>query len=97
VSWPARPVLASTLLWLAVVGSALAVAVVSFDCRAAYAQLAELQRSGEQHQEQYRYLLLEQSAYGSMQRVESVAADRLAMRVASSSEVTVVYSAAVTP
>jgi cell division protein FtsL len=95
MSWPARPVLISSLLWLAVLGSALAVAVVSFACRTAYAELAELQRSGEQYQEQYRYLLLEQSAYGSMQRVESVAAEQLAMRVASSEEITVVFAAAV--
>ncbi len=95
MSWPARPVLATSLLWLAVLGSALAVAVVSFACRTAYAELAELQRSGEQHQEQYRYLLLEQSAYGSMQRVETVATQQLSMRVASSSEITVVSAAAV--
>ncbi|TFH68414.1 cell division protein FtsL [Gammaproteobacteria bacterium LSUCC0057] len=78
------------LLWLAVLASALAVAVVSYQCRAAFAELAELQRSGERHQEQYRYLLLEQSAYGSMQRVESVAATELTMRAPASSEITVV-------
>jgi len=85
-----RAVIWVSVLWLVVLMSALAVAVVSFQSRSAFAELAELQRDGEQIQERYRYLLLEQSAYGSMQRVESVAAAELAMRAPLSREITVV-------
>lgn len=91
MSSAARNTLAVTLLWLAVLVSALAVAWTSYENRSAYSHLAELQRVGEGFQEQYRYLLLEQSAYGSMQRVESVAAQQLGMRAAQRSEITVVF------
>lgn len=91
MSSAARNTLTVTLLWVSVLVSALAVAWASYENRSAYSRLAELQRIGEGFQEQYRYLLLEQSAYGSMQRVESVAAQELGMRAAHRSEITVVF------
>ena len=78
------------LLWLAVVGSALAVAWVNHLCRERYAQLARLERDATEMQQVYRNYLLEQSAWGSLQRIEVVAGEQLQMRTPAAKDVIMV-------
>lgn len=68
------------LLWVVVVVSALAVAFVSHLCREKYAQLTAMEREANQLQVDYGKYLLEQSAWGSLQRIENMAANTLRMR-----------------
>ena len=68
------------VLWLLVVVSALAVAFVSHQCREKYGQLAAMEREANQLQVDYGKYLLEQSAWGSLQRIENMAANNLQMR-----------------
>ena len=56
--------------------SALAVAFVSHVCRQKYDQLTALEREKNQLQVAYGKYLLEQSAWGSLQRIETMAKDR---------------------
>ncbi len=72
----AKPVM---VLWLLVLVSALSVAFVSHLCRQKYAQLTELEREANQLQVDYGKYLLEQSAWGSLQRIENMAAKNLQM------------------
>lgn len=68
------------LLWVVVVVSALAVAFVSHLCREKYSQLTAMEREANQLQVDYGKYLLEQSAWGSLQRIENMAANNLQMR-----------------
>lgn len=68
------------LLWAMVLSSALAVAFVSHVCRQKYDQLTALEREKNQLQVAYGKFLLEQSAWGSLQRVETMAKDSLNMQ-----------------
>ena len=67
------------LLWSGVLASAVAVAYFSHVCREQYAQLTALQRQANELQVEYGRYLLELSAWGSLQRVESMATDQLGM------------------
>jgi cell division protein FtsL len=67
-------------LWVVVVVSALAVAFVSHLCREKYSQLTAMEREANQLQVDYGKYLLEQSAWGSLQRIENMAANNLQMR-----------------
>ena len=67
------------VLWLLVLSSALAVAFVSHVCRQKYDQLTALEREKNQLQVAYGKYLLEQSAWGSLQRIETMAKDSLSM------------------
>ena len=78
------------LLWLAVVASALAVTHYSHTYRQTYGQLTAMQREANQLQVEYGRYLLEQSAVGSLQRVEGMAADELNMRSPKVSEIVMV-------
>lgn len=77
-------------LWLAVVVSALLVAWVGHLCRQQYAQLSVLQREADQLQVAYGRYLLEQSAWGSLPRVEKTATEKLSMRSPEMSEIVMV-------
>lgn len=68
------------LLWILVVVSAVSVALVSHINRQLYAQLGALEREANQMNADYGRYLLEQSAWGSLQRVETMAAQKLEMR-----------------
>ena len=68
------------LLWVVVLSSALAVAFVSHVCRQKYHQLTALEREKNQLQVAYGKYLLEQSAWGSLQRVETMAKESLNMQ-----------------
>lgn len=67
------------VLWLLVLFSALLVAYIGHLCREQYAQLSALQREADQLQEVYGKYLLEQSAWGGLQRVEQLASQKLSM------------------
>ena len=68
------------LLWILVLVSAVSVALVSHLCRQQYAELMALQRDASQMDEDYGKYLLEQSAWGSLQRIETKAVQELKMR-----------------
>jgi cell division protein FtsL len=68
------------LMWLAVVATALGVALVSHICRQQYAELTAMERAANQMDVDYGRYLLEQSAWGSLQRIETMAAQKLNMR-----------------
>jgi len=80
------------LLWVLVLISAIAVGLVSHLSRQQYAQLMILEREASQLDEDYGKYLLEQSAWGSLQRVETMAAKQLNMRSPRSSEILMVKS-----
>ena len=67
------------LLWILVVVSALSVAYVSHLCREKYSELTAMEREANQLQVDYGKYLLEQSAWGSLQRIENMAAKNLQM------------------
>ena len=68
------------LLWMLVLVSPVSVALVSHLCRQQYAELMALQREASQMDEDYGKYLLEQSAWGSLQRIETKAVQELKMR-----------------
>ena len=67
-------------LWVLVVVSGIAVALVSHQCRQQYAQLMAMEREANKMEEDYGKYLLEQSAWGSLQRIETKAVQELKMR-----------------
>ena len=80
------------VLWVLVLISAIAVGLVSHLSRQQYAQLMILEREASQLDEDYGKYLLEQSAWGSLQRVETVAAQQLNMHSPQSGEILMVKS-----
>ena len=80
------------VLWVLVLISAIAVGLVSHLSRQQYAQLMILEREASQLDEDYGKYLLEQSAWGLLQRVETVAAQQLNMHSPRSSEILMVKS-----
>ncbi|MDC1143502.1 cell division protein FtsL [Porticoccaceae bacterium] len=80
------------LLWVLVLISAIAVGLVSHLSRQQYAQLMILEREANQLDEVYGKYLLEQSAWGSLQRVETMAVQQLNMHSPRSSEILMVKS-----
>ena len=79
-----------TLLWIAVVASALAVAHYSHVCRQTYGQLSAMQREANQLQVEYGRYLLEQSAVGSLQRVETTAMGGLQMHTPEADDIVMI-------
>lgn len=77
-------------LWVLVVFSAIAVALVSHQCRQQYAQLMAMEREANRMDEDYGKYLLEQSAWGSLQRIETMAAEELDMRSPSPQDIVMV-------
>ena len=78
------------VLWLAVVASALAVTHYSHVCRQTYGQLSAMQREANQLQVEYGRYLLEQSAVGSLQRVETTAMGGLQMHTPEADEIVMI-------
>lgn len=79
-----------SLLWLAVVMSAVMVVYVTFDVRRHTQELAALNQVAQQLQTESGQLLLEQSALAAYGRVEKIATQELGMRVPEGYEVVVV-------
>ncbi|HAZ80816.1 MAG TPA: cell division protein FtsL [Porticoccaceae bacterium] len=80
------------VLWVAVVMTAISVAYVSHLCRERYAELVMLEAKSNQLQVDYGRYLLEQSAWGSLQRIETSAIDKFNMHNPLSSEIVIVRS-----
>ena len=78
--WTTVTPLRIAVLWVSVIITALAVALVSHICRQQYAQLGAMEREVNQMNADYGRYLLEQSAWGSLQRIENMAAQKLDMR-----------------
>jgi cell division protein FtsL len=78
------------LLWVAVVASALAITHYSHVSRQTYGQLTAMQREANQLQVEYGRYLLEQSAVGSLQRVETTATDGLQMHTPDADEIVMI-------
>ena len=78
------------IIWVLVVVSALAVALVSHLSRQQYAQLGMMEREANQMNADYGRYLLEQSAWGSLQRIENMAAQKLDMRSPEPEEILIV-------
>jgi cell division protein FtsL len=78
------------VLWLLVLVSALSVAFVSHLCRQKYAQLTGLEREANQLQVDYGKYLLEHSAWGSLQRIETMATARLNMHSPKTQEILII-------
>lgn len=78
------------VLWVAVVASALAVTHYSHVSRQTYGQLTAMQREANQLQVEYGRYLLEQSAVGSFQRVETTATEGLQMHTPEADEIVMI-------
>lgn len=78
------------VLWVVVVVSGLSVAYVSHLCREKYGQLMVMERDANQMQVDYGKYLLEQSAWGSLQRIETSAVAELNMRSPKPEEIVIV-------
>lgn len=78
------------VLWVAVLASALAVTHYSHICRQTYGELTAMQREANQLQVEYGRYLLEQSAVGSLQRVETTAMDGLQMHTPEADEIVMI-------
>nr|WP_300308844.1 cell division protein FtsL [Halomonas sp.] len=84
--WPLRQTFTPRLiLVLALLGaclvSALAVISVSHQTRTQYARLQSLEREQQQLQTEWGQLLLEESAWSTPSRIESMAVERLEMHL----------------
>lgn len=77
-------------VWLSLVITAISVAYVSHLCREQYAELVSLEASANQMQIDYGRYLLEQSAWGSLQRIETSAVERFSMHSPKSAEIVIV-------
>lgn len=73
--------LPAVLLWLGVIGSAVAVVFTSHQCRQLYAQLTELERRENALQVQWGRYLLEEGSWTSLNRVEQEAMEKLGMKI----------------
>ena len=80
------------VLWVMVVISGLSVAYVSHLCREKYGKLMVMERDANQMQVDYGKYLLEQSAWGSLQRIEVTAIAELNMRSPKPEEIVIVLT-----
>ena len=78
------------VLWLAVLGSAMGVVLVSHLCRQLYSELAVLEQQANEHQVEWGQYLLEQSSWASLSRIEQVARENLGLRAPEEHELRVV-------
>ncbi|MBL6893471.1 MAG: cell division protein FtsL [Porticoccaceae bacterium] len=78
------------VLWLVVTVTGIMVAYVSHLCREKYAELASMENESNQLQIDFGRYLLEQSAWGSLQRIEMSAADELGMHNPLPSEIVII-------
>ena len=77
-------------VWLLLVITAISVAYVSHLCREQYAELVGLEASANQMQIDYGRYLLEQSAWGSLQRIETSAIEKFSRHSPKSAEIVIV-------
>ncbi len=84
------PVKFVVFLWLALLGSALAVVYVAHQCRLLYHELALLEQEKNALEVDWGRYLLEESALASMHRLEAVAQKDLALQVPGIEKIVVV-------
>ena len=89
VKFSSMPLQVATV-WSLLVITAISVAYVSHLCREQYAELVSLESSANQMQIDYGRYLLEQSAWGSLQRIETLAIEKFTMRSPRSAEIVIV-------
>ena len=89
VNFSSMPLQVATV-WCLLVITAISVAYVSHLCREQYAELVSLESSVNQMQIDYGRYLLEQSAWGSLQRIETSAMAKFSMRSPRSAEIVIV-------
>ncbi len=89
VKFSSMPLQVATV-WSLLVITAISVAYVSHLCREQYAELVSLESSANQMQIDYGRYLLEQSAWGSLQRIETSAIEKFTMRSPRSAEIVIV-------
>ena len=89
VNFSSMPLQVATV-WCLLVITAISVAYVSHLCREQYAELVSLESSANQMQIDYGRYLLEQSAWGSLQRIETSAIEKFSMRSPGSGEIVIV-------
>ena len=78
------------VLWLVVTVTGIMVAYVSHLCREKYAELASMENESNQLQIDFGRYLLEQSAWGSLQRIEMSAFDEFGMHNPLPSEIIII-------
>ena len=78
------------VLWLVVTVTGIMVAYVSHLCREKYGELASMENESNQLQIDFGRYLLEQSAWGSLQRIEMSAADEFGMHSPLPSEIVII-------
>ena len=78
------------VLWLVVTVTGIMVAYVSHLCREKYAELASMENESNQLQIDFGRYLLEQSAWGSLQRIEISAVDEFGMHNPLPSEIIII-------
>jgi cell division protein FtsL len=78
------------VLWLVVTVTGIMVAYVSHLCREKYAELASMESESNQLQIDFGRYLLEQSAWGSLQRIEMSATDEFGMHNPLPSEIVII-------
>jgi cell division protein FtsL len=77
-------------LWAAVVISSFAVVLSTYQVRSQVNELAQLQREASNLRVEWGRFLLEQSTWGSYQRIESMALERLQMQAPSNEQITII-------
>jgi len=86
-----RGVVMTSLLLLLVLMSAIGVVYSSHLSRQLFAEQAVLLERNDQMQLEWAQLLLEQSAWSSPNRIESVASDKLKMKAPNASDIQLIY------
>jgi len=79
-----------SVIWVAVICSALSVVYVSHLCRQLYSELSRLEQDANTLQVEWGRYLLEQSSWASLSRIERLAKSRLQMRVPGAEEIVVI-------
>ena len=77
-------------LWLVILITAISVAYISHLCREKYSELAVLESEENGLQIDYGRYLLEASAWGSLQRIETLAIDQFVMHTPKPDEIVIV-------
>ena len=81
---------AATVLWVAVLGAALAVVHSRHEARRLFAELQQLEQERDELDIDWGRLRLEQSAHATHGLIESVARDELKMAVPAADEIVIV-------
>ena len=79
-----------TVLWLAVIASALAVVYVTYETRVKFNELEVLRREQSQLQVVWGQYLLEESTWAAYGRIEKLAQEKLLMQVPKAEEIIMV-------